>query len=154
MTPPEFAARINEWARGTMIEAHGTRFVTAGQGRAEARLDFKPQLTQLTGLFHAGAIIALADETATTAAMGETNPTAEFQPGQFPLTLQLSVNLIRNANRGTLVAEAEIVRRRRTCPVVDVRISDERRWPTATLTATLLTPAVPVATAPADPAGR
>ena len=35
VNPHEFAAKIDEWARGTMIEAHGTRFVTAGQGRAE-----------------------------------------------------------------------------------------------------------------------
>jgi acyl-coenzyme A thioesterase PaaI-like protein len=58
MTPEAFAARINEWARGTMIATHGTRFLSAGGGRAVAQLDFKPALTQLTGLFHAGAIIA------------------------------------------------------------------------------------------------
>ena len=128
MTSHEFAAKINERARGTMIEVHGTRFVTAGQGRAEV--------------------------TATAAAMWETNPTAEFQPGQFPLTLQLSVNLIRNANRGTLVAEAEIVHRGRTTLAVDVRVSDEQRRLIARLTATLLAPATPVATASTDPAGR
>ena len=81
------------------------------------------------GLFHAGAIIALADETATAAATWETDPTAEFRPELFPLTVQMSVNLIRNANRGTLVAEAEIV-------------------------ATLLAPAPPAVTAPADHPGR
>jgi hypothetical protein len=86
--------------------------------------------------------------------MWETNPTAEFQPGQFPLTPQLSVNLIRNTNRGTLVAEAEIVHRGRTTLVVDMPVSDERRRLIARLTATLLTPATPVATASADPTGR
>jgi uncharacterized protein (TIGR00369 family) len=132
MTPETFAAPINEWASGTMIAAHGTRFVSAGGGRALARLDFKPELTQLTGLFHAGAIIALADETATAAAMWETNPTGEFRPELFPLTLQMSVNLIKNANRGTLVAEAEL----------------------AKFVATLLAPAPPAVTAPADRPGR
>jgi hypothetical protein len=67
---------------------------------------------------------------------------------------QLSVNLIRKLNRGTLVAEAEIVQRGRTTPVVDVRVSDERRQLIARLTATLLAPATPVATASADPTGR
>jgi uncharacterized protein (TIGR00369 family) len=132
MTPETFAAPINEWASDTMIAAHGTRFVSAGGGRALARLDFKPELTQLTGLFHAGAIIALADETATAAAMWETNPTGEFRPELFPLTLQMSVNLIKNANRGTLVAEAEL----------------------AKFVATLLAPAPPAVTAPADRPGR
>jgi uncharacterized protein (TIGR00369 family) len=121
-----FAARIGEWGRGTMIASHGTRFVSAGQGWAEAHLDFEPELTQLTGRFRAGAIIALADETATAAAMWETNPTGEFRPELFPLTLQMSANLIRNTNHGTLVAEAESVHRGRTTLVVDVRVSAGR----------------------------
>ena len=79
-----------------------------------ARLDFKPEFTPPPGLFHAGAIIALADETATAAAMGEIDPTGEFRPELFPLTLQMSANVIRNTNQGTLVAEAEIVHRGRT----------------------------------------
>lgn len=140
MTPEEFARKINEWAHGTMIENHGTRFLAAGEGRARAQLAFKPTLTQLTGLFHAGAIIALADETATAAAMWETNPTAELRPELFPLTLQLSVNLIRNTNQGVLAAEAEIMHRGRTTLVVDVRVLDDQGKLIAKLTATLLAP--------------
>lgn len=150
MTPEAFAAKIAEWGRGTMIGSHGTRFETAGQGRARAYLDFKPELTQLTGLFHAGAIIALADETATAAAMWETNPTGEFRPELFPLTLQMSANLIRNTNQGTLVAEAEIVHRGRTTLVVDVRVSDDRQRLLAKFVATLLAPAHPAVTATTD----
>jgi uncharacterized protein (TIGR00369 family) len=137
-----------------MIGSHGTRFVSAGQGRAVAQLDFKPDLTQLTGLFHAGAIIALADETATAAAMWETNPSGEFRPELFPLTLQMSANLIRNTDRGTLVAEAEIVHRGRTTLVVDVRVSDDRQRLIAKFVATLLAPTSSAVTAPADPRGR
>jgi uncharacterized protein (TIGR00369 family) len=154
MTPEAFAAKINDWARGTMIAAHGTRFVSAGGGRAVAELDFKPELTQLTGVFHAGAIIALADETATAAAMWETNPTGEFRPELFPLTLQMSVNLMRNTNHGTLVAEAQVVHRGRTTLVVDVRVSDQQQRLIAKFVATLLAPASPAATAPTGRPGR
>jgi 1,4-dihydroxy-2-naphthoyl-CoA hydrolase len=140
MSPEEFAQKINEWARGTMIERHGTWFVSAGEGRAKTRLAFQPGLAQLTGLFHAGAIIALADEAATAAAMWETNPTAEFRPELFPLTLQMSVNLLRNTNQGTLTAEAEVVHRGRTTLVVDVRVRDEQQKLIAKSTATLLKP--------------
>jgi uncharacterized protein (TIGR00369 family) len=140
LDPAAFAAKFNEWKRGTMIEAHGTHFITAGQGRAVAQLDFKPALTQLTGLFHAGAIIALADETATAAAMWETNPTGELRPELFPLTLQLSVNLLRNTNRGTLTAEALVVHRGRTTIVVEVKVTDEQARLMAALVATLLAP--------------
>jgi uncharacterized protein (TIGR00369 family) len=140
LDPAAFAAKFNEWKRGTMIEAHGTHFITAGQGRAVAQLDFKPALTQLTGLFHAGAIIALADETATAAAMWETNPTGELRPELFPLTLQLSVNLLRNTNRGTLTAEALVVHRGRTTIVVEVKVTDAQERLIAALVATLLAP--------------
>ncbi|OLC10018.1 MAG: hypothetical protein AUH26_08105 [Candidatus Rokubacteria bacterium 13_1_40CM_69_96] len=128
MTPEEFAQKINAWARGTMIEP--------------------------TGLFHAGAIVALADEAATAAAMWETNPTGELRPDLFPLTLQLSVNLIRNTSRGTLTAEAQIVHRGRTTLVVEVSVLDEQRRLIAKLVATQLAPAAPPATAPAGRPGR
>jgi 1,4-dihydroxy-2-naphthoyl-CoA hydrolase len=154
VTPEAFAAQIGAWARGTMIAAHGTRFLSAGQGRASAQLDFKPELAQLTGLFHAGAIIALADETATAAAMWETNPTGDFRPELFPLTVQMSANLIRNTNRGTLLAEAEVVHRGRTTLVVDVRVSDEQQRLVAKFVATLLAPAPPAATTSAGQSSR
>lgn len=140
LDPAAFAAKFNEWKRGTMIDAHGTRFLSAGQGRAVSQLAFKPELTQLTGLFHAGAIIAFADETATAAAMWETNPTGEFLPELFPLTLQLSVNLLRNTNRGTLTAEAQVMHRGRTTIVVDVKVTDDQQRLIASLVATLLAP--------------
>ena len=148
MTPDEFVAKLNgEWRRGTMIESHGTRFVAVGEGRAVAELDFKPALTQLTGLFHAGAIVAFADETATAAAMWATNPSGELRPELFPLTLQLSVNLIRNTNRGTLTAEARIIHRGRTTLIVEVDVLDDRRRLIARLVATQLAPAAPPARA-------
>jgi len=106
-----------------------------------------PTLAQLTGRFHAGAIIALADETATCAAMWETNPSGELRPELFPLTLQLSVNLIRNTDRGTLTAEAHIVHRGRTTLVVEVKVFDDRRRLIAKLAATQLAPAAPPAEA-------
>lgn len=103
-----------------------------------------------TGPFHAGAIIAVADETATAAAMWEPSPTGELGPALFPLTLQMSANLMKNTNRVTLLADAAVVRRGRTTPVVDVdvRVADEQQRPIAEFVATLLAPSRPAA--PAD----
>jgi len=140
VTPEEFAQIVAARAPGTMIGLHGTRFVRVGQGPTVAQLDFKPELTQLTGLFHAGAIMALADEAATAAAMWESNRSGEFRPELFPLTVQFSVNLIRNTNRGTLTAEAEVVHRGRTTMVVDVRVRDGEGRLVAKAVATLLAP--------------
>jgi len=139
--------RLAGWATGTMIESHGTRFVSVGSGRAVAQLDFKPALAQLTGRFHAGAIVALADETATCASMWETNPSGELRTELFPLTLQLSVNIIRNAGSGTLTAEANIIHRGRTTLVEDVEVFDDQRRLIAKLAATQLVPAAPPAEA-------
>jgi len=37
ITPDEFVRKLNtEWSRGTMIESHGTRFVSVGPRRAIA----------------------------------------------------------------------------------------------------------------------
>jgi uncharacterized protein (TIGR00369 family) len=66
----------------------------------------------------------------------------------------MAVNLIKNANRGTLVAEAEIVHRGRTTVVVDVRVPDGHQRLIAKFVATLLAPAPPAVTAPADRPGR
>ena len=140
LDPEAFARQLNTQKQGTMIEAHGTEFLRAGEGHAVARLAFKPCLTQLTGLFHAGAMIALADETATAAAMWETNPTADFKPELFPLTIQLSVNLIRNTNHGDITAEARIIHRGRTTMVIEVKVQDEQARLLATVVVTVLVP--------------
>ena len=139
---------------GGVVPTPKSRTPSVSGWRARAQLDFKPELTQLTGLFHAGAIIALADETATAAAMWELNPTGDFRPELFPLTLQMSANLIRNTNQGTLVAEAEVVHRGRTTLVVDVRVSDERQRLIAKFVATLLAPVPQAVSTPAGPPGR
>lgn len=155
ITEAEFLEKLNgAWSRGTMLAAHGTRFVSVGGRRAVARLDWKPELTQLTGLFHAGAIVGFADEAATAAAMWETNPSAELRSELFPLTLQLSVNLIRNTDRGSLTAEAEIVHRGRNTLIVEVKVVDDRQRLIAKLVATQLAPAAPPVTAPAARPGR
>lgn len=143
LDPRAYAEKINEWAKGTMIASHGTRCLSAGEGRAVSELPFKPELSQLTGLFHAGAIIAFADETATAASMWETNPTGEFKPELFPLTLQISANLVRNTNRGLLRAEAEIIHRGRTTLIVEVKVRDELGKLIASLVATQLVPTPP-----------
>lgn len=140
LDPEAFARQLNMQKQGTMIDAHGTEFLRAGEGHAVARLAFKPSLTQLTGLFHAGAIVALADETATAAAMWEINPTDDFKPERFPLTLQLSVNLIRNTNQGTITAEAHIVHRGRTTMVTEVKVHDEQERLLAAVVVTALVP--------------
>jgi 1,4-dihydroxy-2-naphthoyl-CoA hydrolase len=136
---PRIAAeRLNERAKGTNVEARGTRFVEVGTERAVAELAFRPDLAQLTGLFHGGVILSLADETATACSLANVMPDGRWDPAKFPLTIQLSANLIRNTNTGKLIAEAVPLHRGRTSMVMQTTVRDEQGRVMALVTATLL----------------
>jgi 1,4-dihydroxy-2-naphthoyl-CoA hydrolase len=138
---PKIAAeRLNERAKGTNVEARGTRFVEVSAARAVAELAFRPDLAQLTGLFHGGVILSLADETATACSLASVMPEGTWDPEKFPLTIQLSANLIRNTNTGKLIAEAVPLHRGRTSMVMQTTVRDEQGSVMAVVTATLLVP--------------
>jgi uncharacterized protein (TIGR00369 family) len=101
-------------------------------------LVFRPDLTQLTGVFHGGVIVSLADETATACGMHAVMPDGTWDPGKFPLTIQLSANLIRNANAGKLIAEAVPLHKGRTSLVMQTTVRDEGGRVVAVVTATQL----------------
>jgi 1,4-dihydroxy-2-naphthoyl-CoA hydrolase len=144
--PKSAAERLNERARGTNIAARGTRFVEVSAERAVAELSFRPDLAQLTGVFHGGVILSLADETATACSVAAVMPDGTWDPAKFPLTIQLSANLIRNTNSGKLIAEAVPVHRGRTSMVMQTTVRDEQGRVMATVTATLLVLNRPVST--------
>jgi 1,4-dihydroxy-2-naphthoyl-CoA hydrolase len=136
--PKAAAERLNERAKGTNIAARGTHFVEVSAERAVAELAFRPDLAQLTGLFHGGVIVSLADEAATACSLAAVMSDGAWDPGKFPLTIQLSANLIRNTNTGKLVAEAVPLHRGRTTMVMQTTVRDEQGRVMAVVTATLL----------------
>lgn len=117
-------AQAQERIRGTFIELIGLRLLEVSSERAVAEMPFTPQLQQLTGVFHAGALLTLADTTATFACMYWSGATLDGSAEQFPFTIQLSTNFLRNTNQGTVRAEATPVHRGRTTMVVETRVSD------------------------------
>lgn len=136
----DWAEEFNRRAGGTMIASHGTRFVEVSSERAVLELQHRPDLTQLTGQFHAGAIIALADEACTAVASAHTMREG-WDPARFPLTVQLSANLVRNTDRGRIVAEAVPLHKGRTTAVVQSTVVDDAGRLLAAVTATLVLPA-------------
>jgi 1,4-dihydroxy-2-naphthoyl-CoA hydrolase len=136
--PKAAAERLNERAKGTNIAARGTRFVEVSAERAVAELAFRPDLAQLTGLFHGGVILSLADETATACSLAAVMPDGTWDPAKFPLTIQLSANLIRNTNTGKLIAEAVPLHQGRTTMVMQTAVRDDQGRVLAVVTATLL----------------
>ncbi|HYB42927.1 MAG TPA: PaaI family thioesterase [Candidatus Methylomirabilis sp.] len=136
----DWAEEFNSRIGGTMIAAHGTRFIEVSADRAVLELDWRPELTQMTGLFHAGSIISLADEACTALASAHTMGEAGWDPAKFPLTIQLSANLIRNAGSGTLTAEARPLHKGRATVVVQSTVKDGQGRLLATITATQIVP--------------
>jgi uncharacterized protein (TIGR00369 family) len=136
----DWTEEFNRRIAGTMIAAHGTRFVKVSAEHAVLELDFKPELTQMTGLFHAGAIISLADEACTALASAHVMGDDGWDPRKFPLTVQLSANLIRNSHRGTLTAEARPIHKGRTTVVIQSTVKDGEGRLLATVTATQIVP--------------
>ena len=75
------------------------------------------------GIVHAGAMIWLADVTATVLARGAFESGADGKG--FPLAVDLHAALLRNTRSGQIVAEARFVRRGRRVSVVRTRVTGE-----------------------------
>ncbi|MGD9893366.1 MAG: PaaI family thioesterase [Dehalococcoidia bacterium] len=121
-----------------LLTTLGIRLIEASTERAVAELDFRPELQQLTGLFHAGAILALADTAATYASMRVIDPDGNVPAERFPLAVQVSANLLRNVREGTITAEARPLHRGRTMIVVETAVRDGDGRSLAVVTSTHL----------------
>jgi uncharacterized protein (TIGR00369 family) len=135
----------------TMLGTIGFELLELVPGRCVAAIAFRPGLAQPQGIFHAGAIVSLADTTASIAALTVTDPDATMAPGRFPLAVQISVNLVRNTDHGRITATADVIHGGRTTQVVETRINDEEGRLIALVTSTHVT--VPVEQSRADSGG-
>lgn len=121
------------------MELVGFTIVSASKQLVIAELPFRAELRQVTGVFHAGALLTLADSTATTLAnLHSQESLDEFDPARFPLTVQLNANFIRNSETSKLVAEAVPVHMGRRTMVVRTDVRDAGGRLLATVTNTLV----------------
>ena len=125
---------------GRFFDLLGIKATELGDGRAVVEMQFRPDLRQLTGLFHGGAIITLADTAATFAALTIVNPDGDSDLSRFPPSFQISANLVRNVNQGKIIAEAEVTHHGRTTIVVEAKVRDENDRLLALTSVTLLAP--------------
>ncbi|MBS1991633.1 MAG: PaaI family thioesterase [Cyanobacteria bacterium SZAS LIN-2] len=109
---------------GTMLEVR--------DGYAKAQLPLSAEVMQPVSVYHAGAIVTLADEAASAAIWGGGfEPASDIKDAQalegkkFPYSVQLSVNLLTNDPVGPITAEAKVLKRGRLTVVdTEVRTSD------------------------------
>jgi 1,4-dihydroxy-2-naphthoyl-CoA hydrolase len=132
----EFIESSRRLTAGTMMETVGYTLVEVSDEHAVAQMTFRPELSQLTGMFHTGALITLADTVATAACMYAVDPTGGLDPATFPLAIQLSANLIRNTGAGTVTAEARWIHKGRSTMVVETTVRDDQGRTLALVTTT------------------
>ena len=117
----------------------GYRVIESGKEKVVAEINYRDDLTQSMGLWHAGAIITLDDTAATGVALQNMNLLSD-QSGseQFPVAIQISANLLRNSNKGKLVAESVPVHVGRRTIVVQTTVRNEEGPHLATVTTTMV----------------
>ncbi len=125
-----------EESGGNVILALGLRPIEASGERVVMEMPMGPNVRQGTGVFAAGALIQLADVAATMVCFRAIDPTGERDDVPFPLSVQISSNLLRNTDKGTATTTSRIVHKGRTMMVVGSDIHDEDGRLLATVTST------------------
>lgn len=91
--------------------------------RVTAEMPVRPGITNPFGVVHAGAMLWLADVTATMLVIGDVKP-SEGMKG-FPLAISLNANFLGNQTEGALRAVASFVKKGRTVSVVRTEVYGE-----------------------------
>lgn len=122
LSPRELAAWLNGRLGGTLMGHLGIRIVEVGKERAVAELPVRSGLLTLTGHVHAGAMVSLADTTATCGAIAISEG---WKPDRFPVAIALSSQIVGNVQQGILRAESAIAHAGRTLIAAETRITSE-----------------------------
>jgi uncharacterized protein (TIGR00369 family) len=116
MSQDHLAAAAALFERTPFMMKLGVRVTGAGHGWVEAELSLQPWMHQQDGFSHAGVGASLADH-----AMG----TAAFLcmvPGETPLSVELSVRMLRPGDGERLRCRAEVVKPGRRLTVVEADV--------------------------------
>ena len=134
--PMDFRKAITQVFSDAPFVAHmGITLEGLGPGWCEARLDLEPWHLQQTGVAHAGVIATLADHCAGGAA------TTQLAAGEFVVTAEFKINLLRGARGERLHCRAEVLKPGQTLSVVEAVVFAEstgKREMVAKLNATMV----------------
>ena len=112
----------------------GIELENLGDGWCEAALRLQDWHLQQTGVVHAGVLATLADHCAGAAA------STQLAEGEFVVTAEFKINLLRGARGERLSCRAEVLKRGSTLTVVESQVYAEsagRRELVAKLNATM-----------------
>ncbi len=94
----------------------GARLTEVDEGVAEFEVDFRPELSQQNGFFHAGIVSTLIDTA------GGCAGATLMPPGSGVLTVEFKVNLLAPADGEKLRARAEVVKSGRTLTITQGKV--------------------------------
>lgn len=121
LNPAAVQALVKRGFEGAPFVADvGLRFVDCGPGWCEAALDLQPRHFQHTGVVHAGVITTLADHCAGGAGQ------LMCGPGQYVVTLEFKVNLLRPGIGERLSCRATVLKPGRSFHVVEADVFAHR----------------------------
>ncbi len=121
LSPEALAQWVERHFDGTLMGLLGMQVIEVSKQRAVVELPFRAGLTTPSGHIHAGAMVSLADTSATFAAMAVTERLLALE--EMPVAVSISSQIVGNVQEGTLRAESTVAHPGRTLMAVTTRIT-------------------------------
>ena len=110
----------------------GLELLGAGEGWCETQIILKPHHQQQEGFVHAGVQATMADHTGGCAA------STLVSPGQYVLTVEFKINLLRPAQGERLRCRAQVLKAGKSITVVESEVFTDKLVSKATVTLAVL----------------
>ena len=127
---------------GDLMVSLGMRPVESSREHAIVDMALSPANSQPGGLFSAGAVMSLADACAAWLCVQAATPEGKSIT-MYPVCVQVSANLLRNASSGRARATSTFLQQGRTLMVVDTTVVDDADRELARVTTTHVLRAIP-----------
>lgn len=114
------------------VQHVGMRLLEAGEGWCESEIEIQAQHQQQDSFIHAGVQATMADHTAGSAAA------TLIRPGQYVLTVEFKINLLRPAQGQRLRCKAEVLKPGKTLSIVESSLFTDTLVSKATVTLAIL----------------
>jgi len=119
---PEALARwVERHFDGTLMGFLGMQVIEVSKERAVVELPFHAGIATPSGHVHAGAMVSLADTSATFAAMAVTEREVPLE--EMPVAVSISSQIVGNVQEGILRSESTVEHPGRTLVAVTTRIT-------------------------------
>ena len=129
----DLGAELTKGFGDTLMDTLGIELLEVSADRVVAEMPVDQRGRALMGGVHAGAMVSLADTTATFAAIARRG---DPSPEHFPVAIGPSSQVVGNVQEGVLRAESTVAHAGRTIMVVETRITSDTGRLLSTVTTT------------------